>query len=99
MDSNHKLVGILSYITIIGWVIAIILHSNNKSEFGAFHLRQSLGLFLTGLVLGFIPILGWIIGLIVFAFLIVGLIFAIQEEMKTVPLVGDFYQDLLKGLS
>ena len=99
MDSNHKLVGILSYITIIGWVIAIILHSNNKREFGAFHLRQSLGLFLTVLVLGFIPIFDWIFGLIVFAFLIVGLIFAIQEEMKTVPLVGDFYQDLLKGLS
>lgn len=98
MDSNTKLVGVLSYVTPIGWIVAIILHNNNQSGFGAFHLRQSLGLFLTSLVLGWIPVVGWLIGILVFAFLIVGLIYAIQEEQRTVPFVGDFYQQLLSGL-
>jgi uncharacterized membrane protein len=98
MDSNAKLVGVLSYITLIGWIVAIILHNNNRSEFGAFHLRQSLGLFLSGLILGWIPVVGWLIGILIFAFLIVGLIYAIQEEQRTVPFVGDLYQSLLSGL-
>ena len=98
-DSDAKLVGVISYITIIGWIVAIILHNNKRSEFGAFHLRQSLGLFLTGFILSWIPIIGWMAVVVVIAFLIVGLIYAIQEEMKTVPLVGDFYQDIFSGIN
>lgn len=97
-DSNTKLVGVLSYITLIGWIVAIILHSNNKSEFGAFHLRQSLGLFATGFILGWIPVIGWFLWIGILALLIVGLIYAIQDQMKTVPLVGDFYQNLFSGI-
>ena len=99
LDSNAKLVGVLSYITIIGWIVAIVLHSNNRSTFGAFHLRQSLGLFITGLIIGWIPVIGWLVWIVVLAFLIVGLIYAIQEEMKTVPFVGEFYQNVLSGIN
>lgn len=99
LDSNAKLVGVLSYITIIGWIVAIVLHSNNRSTFGAFHLRQSLGLFITGLIIGWIPVIGWLAWIVVLAFLIVGLIYAIQEEMKTVPFVGEFYQNVLSGIN
>jgi uncharacterized membrane protein len=99
LDSNAKLVGVLSYVTIIGWIVAIVLHSNNRSTFGAFHLRQSLGLFITGLIIGWIPVIGWLIWIVVLAFLIVGLIYAIQEEMKTVPIVGEFYQNVLSGIN
>ncbi len=98
MDSNAKLVGVLSYVTFIGWIIAIILHSNNRSDFGAFHLRQSLGLFLTGLILGWIPVIGWLLWMVVIAFLVIGLVYAVQEEMKPVPLVGEFYQNVLSGI-
>ncbi len=98
LDSNAKLVGVLSYVTIIGWIVAILLHSNNRSEFGAYHLRQSLGLFLTGLILGWIPWIGWLLWMVLVAFLIVGLIYAIQEEMKPVPIVGEFYQSALSGI-
>jgi uncharacterized membrane protein len=99
IDSNAKLVGVLSYITLIGWIVAMVMNSNNRSEFGAFHLRQSLGLFITGLTIGWIPFIGWIIWMIVLAFLIVGLIYAIQEQMKAVPIVGDFYQNVLSGIN
>lgn len=96
---NSKTVAILSYITIIGWIVALVLHSNSKSELGAFHLRQALGLFITGFVLVWIPVIGWFLNIVVFAFLIVGLIYAIQEEKKTVPFVGDFYQNIFSGIN
>lgn len=99
VDSDAKLVGVISYVTPLGWIVAIVLHGNKRTEFGAFHLRQSLGLFLTMMILSWIPVIGWIIGFVVVAFLIVGLIYAIQEEMKTVPVVGDFYQNVLSGIN
>lgn len=40
-------VGIVAYITLIGFIIAIILNGSKEGEekkFGAFHLRQALGL-------------------------------------------------------
>ncbi len=47
IDSNQKedkTVAIISYITIIGWVIALVMYNGGKkSKLGAFHIRQSLG--------------------------------------------------------
>jgi|GEM_PF-895850 len=44
--ASDKTVAIVAYIPLIliGFVIALIMHNNNKSRFGAYHLRQSLGL-------------------------------------------------------
>jgi len=47
--TEDKTVAIVSYLTLIGFIVAIILHSNNKTKLGAFHLRQVLGLILTGI--------------------------------------------------
>src|SRR5437016_3110016 len=65
--AEDKTVAILSYITLIGFVVAVVLNSNKKTRLGAFHLRQVLGFFLTGIacavcqfILIFIPILGWL---------------------------------------
>lgn len=97
--TEDKTVAILSYITIFGWIIALVLHSNNKTELGAFHLRQVLGLYLTGIILWWIPVIGWILNIVVFVFWLIGLINAINGEEKPVPLVGDFYQDIFKGIA
>ncbi len=103
--TDPKVVGLVSYLTIIGWIVALILNSNNKSEFGSFHIRQSLGIILTGFVLGFvnvIPILGqivWIVGIILLIILwFIGFIAAIQGEKKVVPVLGQYYQDWFKSL-
>ncbi len=98
-NSNAKTVAILSYITLIGWIVALVIHNNDRSELGAFHLRQSLGLFLTMLICAWIPMIGWFLNIIFFAFLIVGLIYAIQGEKKSVPLVGEFYQNIFRGIN
>jgi len=89
--TEDKTVAILSYITLIGFIVAIVLNSNKKTKLGAFHLRQVLGLFLTG-ILCIIPLLGLVVALGLLVFWIMGLISAIKGEMKPVPLLGAMYQ-------
>ena len=53
-------IAIVSYLSLVGWVVAVILHYKSDSRntsFGAFHLRQSLGIHLTGFFLGLPPLI------------------------------------------
>lgn len=103
---DPKTLGIIAYLTLIGTIIALVINnSNKKNEHASFHIRQALGLGLTGIVVGFvniIPILGqiaWILGAIVlFIMWIIGILGAINGEQKLVPLLGDKYQEWLKGI-
>jgi uncharacterized membrane protein len=98
-SSEDKTAAVVSYLTLLGWILAYLIYGKNKTEFGAFHLRQSLGLHLTILLLLLFGIVGRILIVLVFIFLIIGFIYAIQGEKKTVPLIGDFFQAILKGLN
>ncbi|NVO02957.1 MAG: hypothetical protein HXX09_09695 [Bacteroidetes bacterium] len=59
---DGKTIAILSYCTFVGWIIGIIMHGNNKTEIGAYHLRQALGLYIFGMGL-FLAV--FILGLII----------------------------------
>nr|WP_299382743.1 YtxH domain-containing protein [Allomuricauda sp.] len=100
-DANNpesgKTVAILAHITFLGWIIAIIMNSSNKTELGSFYVRQTLGIFLIG-ILSVIPLLGILIGLFCFVLWIVSLINAINGSQKPVFLVGDLFQSWFKGL-
>ncbi len=100
-DANNpesgKTVAILAHITLIGWIIAIIMNSSNKTELGSFYVRQTLGIFLIG-ILSAIPILGILVGLFCFVLWIVSLINAISGSQKPVFLVGEMFQSWFKGL-
>jgi len=50
--AEDKTVAILSYCTLIGFIVAIILHQQKKTKLGAYHLRQALGFLITGIVGG-----------------------------------------------
>lgn len=89
--TEDKTVAIVSYITLLGFIAAIVIHSNKKTQLGAFHLRQMLGLILTSL-LGIIPLAGIVILLFLLVLWIMGLVSAIKGEMKPVPLLGPLYQ-------
>lgn len=89
---DKKLTGIIAYITWIGLIIAFVA---GDKEGAKFHLNQSLVIWLAGLVVSvvaIIPILGWIVsfvgGIFIFVCWIIGLIGAIKEEEKQVPLIG-----------
>ena len=106
--SEDRTVAILSYITIIGFIVALVLHSSNKTALGTFHLRQCLGLILTflalgvaGFILAFIPLLGWLASMILWLGIVVlwviGLISAINGQSKPVPVRGEHYQKWFAG--
>lgn len=95
--SDGKNVGIIAHLTIIGWVIALVMNSNNKTELGSFYIRQTLGLFLL-LFLTWIPIVGWILGIVAFVAWIMSLIGSLSGEKKTTFLLGKQFQDWFKGL-
>lgn len=110
-SSEDRTVAILAYITLIGFIIAIVMHSSKKTVLGAYHLRQVLGLFVTGLVIwlpcmiiSFIPFVNLLmvvlwpaIGITLFVFWIMGIIAAVNGQMKPLPLVGEHYQKWFAG--
>ena len=103
-SDNGKTVAIISYITLIGWIIAFVMNNNNKTEFGSYHLRQSLGIITISILLtivnSFIDIsmLAWIIQIGLIVFWVLGFIGAVQGEKKPVPLLGDHFQEWFKGI-
>jgi len=96
---EDKTVAIVAYLTLIGFIAAIIIHSNKKTKLGSFHLRQMLGFILSWfaiIILIIIPIIGWILIPVFYIFMLVcwimGLIAAINGQMKPMPVVGPLYQ-------
>src|SRR5450432_1453730 len=102
---DQKTISWVSYITIIGWIIAIITYNSSadKSSLAKFHLRQSFGIFITGIALYIlmlmmifvIPFFFFIIpfiGIAVFILAVIGLVAAVNGEEKPVPVLGNFYQ-------
>ena len=93
-----KLIAILSYGTLLGWIIALLLHQQHPSGLGIFHLRQTLGLYLSTLLLGWLPFVGWLLLIALSVLWVLGLVAAIQGQREAVPVVGGWYQQLLKSL-
>lgn len=111
-SDNGKTIAIVSYLTLIGWVIAYIMYGGNKQQLSAYHIRQSLGIMITGVLfyvlqfmLLFVPFIGWLIsfimvpfGLLLLVAWIMGLTAAINGEEKPVPFIGNKIQEMLSNL-
>jgi uncharacterized membrane protein len=58
-SDDGKTAGIISYLTIVGWLIAFFLmHNNNKTSLGSYQLRQTLLFHLASMIVS------WILGII-----------------------------------
>ncbi len=108
-SSNGKTAAIISYITLIGWLISYFALNNPKTSIGSYHLRQTLLLYICAIVFQIVvyiitmavPALGLILSIAGLAFLvlwIMGLIAAINGEEKPMPLIGEKAQQLFKNL-
>ena len=95
MDGKTK--AIVAHITLIGWIIALVLNSQEKDDYASFYIRQMLGLIILNLV-WIIPILGWIVGLAVLVLWVMSIIGAASGEQKLLPVVGQYFQDWFKAL-
>lgn len=105
VKEEAKKIAVIGYITIIGLVIAFVMNNEKKLDFASYHIRQSVGLCVTGLALGLIgmiPILGWIINIIGLFVLLymwaVALMNAINEKEKPAPFLGKKYENWFKGI-
>ncbi len=104
-DIQGKDIALISYLTLIGLVIAFVMNNDKKYEFAKFHIRQSLGVFLSAIALSFIgiiPVLGWlvwIVGIFVLLYMwIIGLMNAINGKQEVVPILGEKYAEIFKNL-
>jgi len=105
---DKKTLGILSYITIIGWAISYV-KNNPKDEYVSFHVRQSLGIIILSLALYIpymivamvVPSIAMIFSLVYLVILvlwIIGLMGALNNQKKLIPVVGEKIQSILKSI-
>ena len=92
---DTKTTGIVAYLTWIGLLIAFLA---GDKEGAKFHINQALVIFLfeiAGGIVAAIPVVGWIVGgawsIFMLVCWIMGLISAVKEEEKEVPLVGKIH--------
>lgn len=103
---NNKTLSIVSYISIIGWLISYFSYKDKspKSPLVNYHLKQSLGVAVLGILFSIVinvvamivPSIAGILSLASIGILVLwifGIINAINEAEKPVPLVGGLFVD------
>ncbi len=100
---DKKITGIVSYITIIGWLVAYLIgdkvgakkHLNQGLVLGVVQLFMWVAGAIIMFVLGWLPVIGWLLGLIleiigilIFAVQIYGIYLAAIDSEKSIPVVG-----------
>ena len=102
--TRAKKIAMISYLTIIGTLVALLMHKDEKHPFAAFHIRQSLGIFLTFYLLGYfvgyfdswnVTVAFWIFIAVLWAYGFAG---ALQGKMLTIPLLGGLFQKFFKSI-
>lgn len=107
--TEDRTVAIVAYITLIGFIVAIILHGQKKTQLGAYHLRQALGLLITGFALwiagiiltvvtfGFGALLMPLVGILLLIAVIIGIVNAANGELKPNFLFGKQFEQWFKN--
>ncbi|MBA6153618.1 DUF4870 domain-containing protein [Gelidibacter maritimus] len=99
-----KTLAIISYLTFIGMILAIIMNLEKRNPFTAFHIRQMLGLMIllifSNLVEQYVnSLLGTAFWIVTFACWLFGLYYAIKEEYKLIPVLGEKFQEWFKTIN
>lgn len=108
-QDNGKTAAIVSYLTIIGWLIAYFaMYRERKTPLAGYHLRQTLLLFIVGIILNiitrFLPTTSamfYVVGgisLVLFIFWIIGFVGAIQGKESPMPIIGGMAQSTFSSL-
>lgn len=74
-----------------------LLTEAKKDPFVKYHVKQGLALFLAGIVtriIVYIPIIGWVLvwpfNVLLFILFIIGIMHALNNEQKPLPIIGKF---------
>lgn len=100
---NNKTLSIVSYLTIIGWLIAFFVGKDKADDFLKYHLKQGLGLLMVSVAFNIIltilvkviPALGILgyVGILFLILLILGAINAANGVKKPLPIIGKVFEN------
>jgi len=99
-----KSAAIISYIFLVGALIALSMNSEDKNPFASFHIRQGLGLALTFISFGLIIsnfdsiMIAATMWIFISVLSIYGIFSAARGETKPLPLLGAFFQKWFKNI-
>jgi uncharacterized membrane protein len=100
---DNKTLSIVSYITLIGWLIAFFMGKDKADDLLKYHLRQSLGLMLVSIVfsvalsilVSIVPFLGFLsfVSLIFLVLAVLGILNAANGAKKPLPVIGGLFEN------
>lgn len=103
--NDGRNIAIIAYLTLIGLIIAYVLNNEKRNDFASYHIRQSLGIFISIFVLSafnYIPLIGWAIasiGVLAMVILwVLGVVNAANGIKKPVPVLGEYFQELFASV-
>lgn len=97
-SSSGRTAALVSYITIVGCLIAITMNMESKNGFARFHIRQAFGIHLLyhalAIVLTYLEVVQTSFVLFIFYVLLVvyGLWMVSTKKQRLIPLVGPYFQ-------
>jgi|SRR5699024_1611918 len=96
---SGKTWAIVSYITVLGLMVAMVKNRDLKNRFVTFHIRQTFGLCVMGMLLllfAFLPIIGWLLFSLGYILLLVmwliGLLAVLDGKAKPTIVLGEKFQ-------
>mgnify|MGYP001626776584 FL=1 len=101
--NNSKALAIITYITLIGWIIAFVGNNKQNNSLVTYHQRQALGVQLIYfsiavlITLTGIPSLQ-VLFLGVFILMIIGISNASNQINKPLPLVGTYFEKWFESI-
>ncbi|KUF44911.1 DUF4870 domain-containing protein [Myroides marinus] len=99
---DNKTLSIVSYITVIGWIVAFFLGKEKADNLLKYHLRQALGVVVLSFALGIViqvvarilPAMAMLISsvlyLISIGYMVIGILNAAGEKQKPLPIIGQW---------
>ena len=103
---SNKTLSIVSYITLIGWLISFFGSTDQQPRNAdvVFHQKQSFGLFvssfifsiITQIIAASVPSVAMVLSLVSLGFLvlmIIGILNANNEKQTALPIIGGFFTD------
>jgi uncharacterized membrane protein len=99
-----KTLAIVSYLTFVGLLIALILNLEKKNPFTSFHIRQMFGLIIMLIVSNVTEKyidswLGTSFWIITFVCWLYGLFYALQGKYKEIPYLGSKFQEWFRNIN
>lgn len=95
---DNKVVAAIGY---IGILFLVPLLAKKDSPYAQYHAKQGLVLFIFGIIIGVvmvIPLIGWVVGIIGWVICVVlfimGLINALSGQMKPLPIIGQYGENM-----